>query len=121
METNRYKLGQLLSIRNGKDYKILKPGKIPVFGSGGIMTYVDGFLYDKESILLPRKGTLNNIIYVDYPFWTVDTMYWSIINADLCYPKFLYYYLSCLDLSSQYQGTTNKKITHNKYNKNNKK
>ena len=115
METNRYKLGQLLSIRNGKDYKILKPGKIPVFGSGGIMTYVDGFLYDKESILLPRKGTLNNIIYVDYPFWTVDTMYWSIINADLCYPKFLYYYLSCLDLSSRYQGSTLPSMTFDVY------
>lgn len=63
-----YKLSQLLEIKNGKDHKELPNGDYPVFGSGGVMRYVNEYLYDKPSILLPRKGSLNNIQYCDVPF-----------------------------------------------------
>ena len=69
-----YKLSQLLEIKNGKDHKELPNGDYPVFGSGGVMRYVNEYLYDKASILLPRKGSLNNIQYCDVPFWTVDNI-----------------------------------------------
>ena len=67
-------LSELLQIKNGRDYKHLSKGPYPVFGSGGLMQYVDDYLYDKPSILLPRKGSLTNIQYADTPFWTVDTL-----------------------------------------------
>ena len=60
-EWKEYKLGELLTIKYGKDHKQLSDGIYPVYGSGGIMRYGDRYLYDKESILIPRKGSLNNI------------------------------------------------------------
>ena len=94
METTRYKLSQLLAIKNGKDYKHLETGDIPVFGSGGYMCSVSSFLYDKVSILLPRKGTLSNIQYYNGgKFWTVDTCFYSIVDESVCDPYYLYRYL----------------------------
>lgn len=87
------KLGEVCKIMNGKDYKHLNNGIYPVYGSGGIMNYVDNFVYDKPSVLLPRKGSIGNVFYVDSPFWTVDTIYWTRINTNFIIPKFLYYYI----------------------------
>ena len=70
-------LGDLIEVCYGKDHKSLQDGSVPVFGSGGYMRSVDRCIYDKESVLIPRKGTLNNIMYVNEPFWTVDTMFYS--------------------------------------------
>ncbi|MEG0984014.1 restriction endonuclease subunit S [Algoriella sp.] len=71
-------LSDLITVKYGKDYKHLNTGKIPLYGSGGIMSYVDSILYDKPSVLIPRKGSLNNILYIKTPFWSVDTMFYSI-------------------------------------------
>lgn len=60
---------------NGRDYKHLLEGDIPVYGSGGIMTYVNEPAYNKPSLLIPRKGSIGNLFYVETPFWTVDTYY----------------------------------------------
>lgn len=109
------KLHELIEIKNGKDYKYLETGDVPVYGSGGLMTYVNNFLYEGESILLPRKGTLDNIMYVNQKFWTVDTMYWSIIDASKVYPKYLFCYLSLLDLSSKNSGSTLPSMTFDSY------
>ena len=70
-------LGKILSVCNGKDHKYLADGKYPVVGSGGIMRYAAEYLYDGESVLIPRKGTLNNIMFMQSPFWTVDTMFYT--------------------------------------------
>ena len=75
-------LKELITIKNGKDHKDLKDGNYPVYGSGGVMRYVDKYLYSDESVLLPRKGTLNNIQFTKTPFWTVDTCYYSEINKE---------------------------------------
>lgn len=109
------KLKELLEIKNGSDYKSYNWGSIPVYGSGGLMTFIDTYVYDGESILLPRKGTLNNIMYVDEKFWTVDTMYWSIIDKAKVYPKYLFCYLSLLDLSSRDSGSTLPSMTFGSY------
>lgn len=90
MEWKKVKLGDVLTIKYGKDHKKLADGLIPVYGSGGIMRYADTCIYDKPSILIPRKGSLNNIFYVDKPFWTVDTMFWSMIDTNVVDPYFLY-------------------------------
>ena len=91
-------LGEVAKIRNGKDYKHLLQGKIPVYGSGGVMTYVDTPIYDQPTVLIPRKGSLNNLFYVDSPFWNVDTIFYTEINREIIRPKFLYHYLSTLHL-----------------------
>lgn len=96
-EWKEVQLGDLIEIKYGKDHKKLNKGNIPCFGSGGIMRYVDEQLYDKESILIPRKGSLNNILFQNSPFWTVDTMFWSKIDIQKAYPKFLYYQLTLID------------------------
>ena len=110
-----YTLRDLLKIRNGRDYKHLDNGNIPVYGSGGLMRYVNTAIYNNESILLPRKGTLSNIQYSDRPFWTVDTLYYTEINNRLCNPYFLYNYLISLDLSSLNSGTGVPSMTFDSY------
>lgn len=92
------KLGEILTIKNGRDYKHLGKGTVPVYGSGGIMTYVDTAVYDKPSVLIPRKGSLNNLFYIDRPFWNVDTIFYTIINEEVVIPKYIYYYLQNMHL-----------------------
>ncbi len=96
---SRKKVTDLLQIKYGKDHKALEDGDIPVYGSGGIMRKVKPILYSGESVLIPRKGSLNNILFVDGDFWTIDTMFYSvplIINT----AKYMYLFLSCLDMYS---------------------
>ena len=86
-------LSEVLKIKNGKDYKALGTGDIPVYGTGGIMTYTSKFAYDKPSVLIPRKGSLNKLYYVEEPFWNVDTIFYTEINEDVAIPKYVFYCL----------------------------
>ena len=97
-------LSELLEIKYGKDHKKLNDGNIPVYGSGGIMRKVDKFLYSGESVLIPRKGTLNNVLYVDESFWTVDTMFYTIPKLNNV-AIFAYLYLLGKDLASLNAGS----------------
>ena len=111
----KYKLSELIVIKNGRDHKDLPNGDYPVFGSGGIMRYVNSYLYDKPSVLLPRKGSLSNIQYSDTPFWTVDTLYYTEINEELVSPYYLYRYLRLLDMSRLDSGTGVPSMTFDSY------
>lgn len=113
MEWKEDVLGNVLEVKYGKDHKKLADGQYPVYGSGGLMRYVDSKLYDGPSILIPRKGTLNNIMFVESPFWTVDTMFWSIINTDKVDPKFLYYSICKRDFASMNVGSAVPSMTVN--------
>ncbi|WP_291118773.1 restriction endonuclease subunit S [Flavobacterium sp. UBA6135] len=104
------KLEDLLEIKYGKDHKKLSDGLIPVYGSGGIMRYVNESLYDKESILIPRKGTLSNLFYVSQPFWSVDTMFYSKIK-DIDFGKYIFYFLKTIDLASMDVGSAVPSLT----------
>ncbi|WEV59538.1 restriction endonuclease subunit S [Bifidobacterium sp. ESL0728] len=85
-------LKDVADIKNGKDYKHLGAGNISVYGSGGKMDVkVDAAAYDKPTVLLPRKGSISNIFYVDEPFWNVDTIFYTIIDTARMIPRFLYY------------------------------
>lgn len=97
-------LSDLVLVKYGKDHKKLLDGKIPVFGSGGLMRYADKSLYDKESVLIPRKGTLNNVMYQDEPFWTVDTMFYTEMKVPNV-AKFVYHFLKGQDLASMNVGS----------------
>lgn len=89
----------LLEIKYGKDHKSLDDGNIPVYGSGGLMRKVKPVLYSGDSVLIPRKGSLNNILYVTGDFWTIDTMFYSVPRAANIV-KYSYLFLSGLDMYS---------------------
>ena len=97
------RLSKLLDVRYGKDHKNLEDGNIPVFGSGGIMRFGNRALFNGESVLIPRKGSLNNIMYYNGPFWTVDTMFFSVPFIDF-FAKYAYYTLSKIDMESFNSG-----------------
>ncbi|KZL21974.1 restriction endonuclease subunit S [Pseudovibrio sp. Ad37] len=85
------RLKHLASIRNGQDYKQIEAESgYPVLGSGGQFTYAAKPMYCKESVLLGRKGTIDRPLYINEPFWTVDTMYYTEVSPDTP-AKFLYY------------------------------
>ena len=97
-------LKEMLDIRYGKDHKKLSEGKIPVYGSGGLMRLVDKALYSGESVLIPRKGTLNNVMRVTGDFWTVDTMFYSVPKRKSA-AKFAFHILHNMDLASMNSGS----------------
>ena len=105
----------MLKIYNGTKYDHLNKGDIPLYGSGGLMSHVNEALYSGEAILLPRKGTLSNIMYVNESFWTVDTMYYAVVNDKLADAFYLYSYLSQLDLSNLDSGSTLPSMTKSAY------
>lgn len=98
------KLSDLIEVCYGKDHKKLHDGDIPVYGSGGIMRHVDRALYEQESVLVPRKGTLNNVMYVDEPFWSVDTMFFTKMKQQNV-AKFVFHFLKGKDLASMNAGS----------------
>ena len=98
LDCPRVPLDSFAKIKNGKTYKDFGAGNIPVYGSGGIMTYVDRFAYDKPTVLIPRKGSLGNLFYLEEPFWNVDTIFYTEIDEEQVIPKFLYYFLKTAHL-----------------------
>lgn len=98
-------LGDLITIKYGKDHKKLEDGTFPVYGSGGFMRFVNSWLYNGESVLIPRKGTLDNIMYVSEKFWTVDTMFFSVPKMDYVM-KYVYNYIKRFDFSKMNEGTS---------------
>ena len=86
-------LDEILKIKNGADYKSFGAGDIPVYGSGGIMTYIDRFSYNKPSVLIPRKGSIDKLYYVDTPFWNVDTIFYTEIDETKAIPRYVYHCL----------------------------
>ena len=98
LDCPRVPLDSFAKIKNGKTYKDFGAGNIPVYGSGGIMTYVDRSSYDKPTVLIPRKGSLGNLFYLEEPFWNVDTIFYTEIDEEQVIPKFLYYFLKTAHL-----------------------
>ena len=105
-------LSDLVAVRYGKDHKKLKDGVYPVYGSGGIMRYVEKPLYTGESVLIPRKGTLNNVMYVNGAFWSVDTMFYTeMLRSNVA--KFVYHFVKSKDLASMNAGSAVPSMTTN--------
>lgn len=86
---NEKRIGQLLKIGNGRDYKHLSKGNIPVYGSGGYMLTVNDYLHDGDSVCIGRKGTINNPFFIRGKFWAVDTLFYTHSYKD-CIPSFIY-------------------------------
>ena len=97
-------LNDFLIIKNGRDHKLLATGNYPVYGSGGEMRRVSAYLYNGEAILMPRKGSLNNIMYVNRAFWTVDTMFYSEMKIPHC-AKYVFFAIKDIDFTRWDSGT----------------
>lgn len=106
------KLSDLVAVKYGKDHKKLDYGCYPVYGSGGIIRYVEKPLYIGESVLIPRKGTLNNVMYVNGAFWSVDTMFYTeMLHPNIA--KFVYHFVKGKDLASLNAGSAVPSMTTN--------
>lgn len=101
-----YKLNEIMKIKHGKDQKkVLKEnGKYPILGTGGVIGSTDDFLYDKESVLIGRKGTIDRPFYMDTPFWTVDTLFYSEIKEGFS-PKYIYYLFNSIPWKNYNEAT----------------
>ena len=86
------KYKDVLKIKSGKDQKKVEceSGIYPILGTGGQIGKTNSFLYDKPSVLIGRKGTINKPQYMETPFWTVDTLFYSHIYEPNI-PKYLFY------------------------------
>ena len=91
-------LGELLRVRHGKDQKAIETpdGKYPILATGGEIGRTNTALHDKSSVLIGRKGTIDRPIYMDSPFWTVDTLFYTEVSSRAC-SKFLYYQFLLID------------------------
>lgn len=97
-------LKELISVNYGKDHKKAPDdGNIPVYGSGGLMRKCNKSLFSGEAILIPRKGSLNNIMYVDETFWTVDTMFYATMKQPHT-AIFVYFFVKAFDMYSMNIG-----------------
>lgn len=90
--------GNTLTIRHGKNQKAVEGsnGTIPIFATGGQIGWADQYLWNKPSVLIGRKGTIDKPRYLDTPFWTVDTLFYSEIK-DCADPKFIFYKFCMID------------------------
>ena len=92
------KLGEILTIRYGKSQTNILDnyGIYPIIGTGGIVGFTNQFLYDNPSIIIGRKGSIDKPQYVDKPFWTIDTAFYTEIKKEY-EVKYLYYKFCCVD------------------------
>ena len=100
------RFAEVLDIRNGRNQRQVENenGKYPIYGSGGIMGRADDFLCEAETVVIGRKGSINNPIYVDEPFWNVDTAFGLVAHKDVLLPKYLYYF--CVNFDFEKLNTT---------------
>ena len=93
------KFADVLEIKNGKNQKQVEAedGKYPIYGSGGIMGWATDYICPADTVIIGRKGTINNPIYVDEPFWNVDTAFGLVADKSILLPKYLYYFCKHFD------------------------
>ena len=99
-------------LKNGKAWKTLPSGEVPVYGSGGEMgEFVADYSYDKPTVLIPRKGSISNLFYLEKAFWNVDTIYYTEIDENQVIPKYFYYYLTTVNLEEMATNPTRPSLT----------
>ena len=89
----------VLTIVNGKNQKKVKNpnGLYPIYGSGGIMGYADDYICEANTVVIGRKGSINNPIFVETRFWNVDTAFGLCADTSKLEPKYLYYFCDNYD------------------------
>ena len=84
---------EVLEIKSGKNQKDVADinGSYPIYGSGGIIGYSKEYLCPAGTTIIGRKGTINSPLYVNEPFWNVDTAF-GLIPSQQLVSKYLYYF-----------------------------
>lgn len=92
------RLGDVLSVRHGRNQKEVEcaDGAYPILATGGEIGRTNTSLYEKPSVLIGRKGTIDRPMYIDNPFWTVDTLFYTELTSKAV-PKFIYYVFLMID------------------------
>ena len=103
----------ILEIKNGRNQKAVENpnGKYPIYGSGGIMGYADDYICDAQTVIVGRKGSINNPIFVDEPFWNVDTAFGLVANREIILPRYLYYFCKRFDFERLNKAVTIPSLT----------
>lgn len=101
------RFGEVLEIRNGRNQRAVENaiGPYPIYGSGGVMGYASDYICEANTTIIGRKGSINNPLYVEERFWTVDTAF-GLHHKERLHPRFLYYYCLHYDFSKHNRGTT---------------
>lgn len=105
--------GDILEIKNGRNQKKVESpnGRYPIYGSGGIMGYADEYICESDTVVIGRKGSINNPIYVTEPFWNVDTAFGLVANRDVLNPRYLYYFCKHFDFQKLNKTVTIPSLT----------
>ena len=100
------KIKDIANICYGKSQKEVEveDGKYKILGTGGVIGYTNDFLWNRPSVLIGRKGTIDKPQYIEEPFWTVDTLFYTKINENYI-AKWFYYYLDNIDLKKYNEAT----------------
>ena len=89
-----YIFKDVLDIKNGKNQREVEcpDGQYPIYGSGGVMGYANDYICEADTVIIGRKGSINNPIYAEEPFWNVDTAFGLCAKKDILLPKYLFYF-----------------------------
>ena len=102
-KTSKYpkqKWNNIVTIKNGKDYKkvAVNKGGYPVYGTGGEIARTSEFLCPENTIIVGRKGTINNPLLVREKFWNVDTAF-GVIPSDKLHYLYFFWFCKMFDFS----------------------
>jgi len=108
-----YTFDDILEIKNGKNQKAVEnpSGKYPIYGSGGVMGRADEYICDADTVIIGRKGSINNPIFVKEPFWNVDTAFGLQAKRELLAPLYLYYFCKNYDFEKLNKTVTIPSLT----------
>ena len=108
-----YEFANVLEIKNGKNQKKVENpnGKYPIYGSGGLMGFADEYICEADTVIIGRKGSINNPILVSQPFWNVDTAFGLTANKELLLPKYLFYFCKKFDFEKLNKTVTIPSLT----------
>ena len=100
------RIEKVLKIKHGKDQKAIEKndGIYPILATSGEIGRSNSFLWDKPCVLIGRKGTINKPQYMDTPFWTVDTLFYSDVFQDNN-AKYLYYLFNTINWKKYDEST----------------
>lgn len=93
------RFADVLTIVNGRNQKKVENpnGRYPIYGSGGVMGYADDYICEGHTVVIGRKGSINNPIFVETPFWNVDTAFGLCADPTKLSAKYLYYFCEKFD------------------------
>lgn len=114
-ERGRFKVKKwkdVVDIFNGKDYKTVQVdiGGYPVYGSGGIIARASEYICPAKTIIIGRKGSINNPILVNEKFWNVDTAF-GIVPKETINTNYLFYFCKQYNFNHLNKATTLPSLT----------